>query len=354
MSKSNLFESIELVFWLQRIFCILPLKWNGSTELLKTTLLMKLHVYGIIAMILLITYQSIFTWNCADHLRKFLPKGELWTILFSYAFIAIYIHFLLNILYFFINRPKHIEVLKLFHSIDNRFRIKFRQEVNHRKHKRQINIGITLISLYYLFSLISGTIYWYLTDQVVMIPIHFVYDFERVSLHLPTYMSINYILLIRARSEHLLKVYGPLQSKYNNYLKNGGADRIVLNHFSIELDKVIELFKKTCSLFNICIASFGWSNLLQIARLFTSIAMEIYILWTFSMGKTTGGAAVPYFMIYSLFGELVNLGIHTIVLGAAFSTVRISWLWMCFCFCEELNRNWFAGSWMQICFSVIW
>lgn len=324
MSKSNLFESIELVFRFQRIFCILPLKWNGSTKLLKTTLLMKLYVYEIIAMILLITYQSIFKWNCSDHLRTFLPKGELWTILFDYAFITIYIHFLLNILYFFINRPKHIEVLKIFHSIDNRFRINFRQEVNHRRHRRQINIGITLISLYYLSGSIFATIYWYLTDQPVMIPIHLIYDFERVSLHLPTYMSTNYILLIRARCDHLLKVYGPLQSKYNKYLKNGGADRIILNHFSIELDKMIELFKKTCSLFNICVASFGWSTLLQIMRLFATIALEIYILWTFSMGKTTSGAVTPYFTCYLLFGELLNYGIHTIVLGAAFSTVRIS------------------------------
>lgn len=318
----NLFESIESVFLFQRIFCILPLKWNRSTGHLKTTRLMKLYVLGIIAMISFISIQSIFVWNCMELLRTFVPNGTLWTVLFGYNFAAMYIHFLLNILYYYIYRSKHIEVLKLFHSIDKRFRIELGQEVDHRRHKRQINIGITLIFLYYLSGSIFSTIYWYYTlDQPVMIPFNLVYDFERISLHLSTYMSINYILLIRARCDHLLNIYKPLQFEYHQYLRGGGADRIISNYFFKESQKVFALFQETCSLFNICVASFGWNNLLEIMRSFATNSLQIYILWTFLMKMILSNAETPYIILYLLFGEILCNAFHTIVLDAAFSTV---------------------------------
>lgn len=324
MSKSNLFESIESVFRFQRIFCVLPLKWNRSTSHLETTRLMKLYVFGIIAMISFISHQSIFEWNCIEHLNTFVPNGAVWTIFFGYEFTSMYIQFLLNILCFYIQRLNHIEVLKKFHSIDKRFQIELEQEVDYRKHRRQINIGIALLSLFHLSGSIFSTIFWYLTNRTVMIPINLVYDFERVSLHLSTYMSINYILLIRARCNHLLKVYQSLQFEYHQYLRGGNADRIASNYFSMELQKVFDLFKETCCLFNICVDSIGWNSLLRIVKSFATNSLHIYILLTFVIEKTASEAVTPYVILYLLLSEMLSTAIHTIVLEAAFSTVRNS------------------------------
>lgn len=337
MFKSNLFQSIESVFRLQQIFCILPLKWNGTTGHLTTTRFMKLYVFGIILMTSFINYLSIFKWNCMEYLKTFVPDKPLWTILFAFEFTAIYIQFLLGILFFYIQRAKHIEVLKKFHSIDKRCRKEFGQEVDHRKHRRQINIGIIFISLHYLSGSIFSTIFCYLIDRSFMIPITLVYDFERASSHLSTYMSINYILLIRVRCKHLLKVYQPLQFEYHQYLRGGEADQIASNYFSMELQKVFDLFKETCSLFNICAASFGWNSLLQILKSLSTISLQIYILCTFLIENTVDKALTSSVVLYVLFGELLSAAIYTIVLEASFSTVSSSSSYACFFFVRSLR-----------------
>lgn len=310
MSEWNLWHSIDLILWMQRLLCVSPFYLDHTTDNLKISRFNKFYVFLIIFICLILMYYSYFHWNSLDYLLTLAPEGIIWPILCDMEFVTHNTCFVIIVLILYSGKAKQIRFLQQIHSIDEKLADNFHSNVNHKKYKKFLFIFISIFCFYYLRYLIISPYAVYNQGFTNAIPFVIIYYFQLMVSSAAMFMTINYLYLIASRYEIILCAYKSLESDYIADFKSSTMSKDSRETYYRKLKTVFDLFKEMSKLNELTNDFCGWIYVICTIKIFSSCLIHYFIIMMLSFNENLTRPEKQHrilFIWFMMFGDKVKI-----------------------------------------------
>lgn len=321
MSEWNLWQSISVSLWIQRILCVSPFYLDRKTGKLKTDWKNKLYSVTVIFASLVGMYITASS-NVVEEVNQFMSEGGLiWRLLNAYGFIAVNFHLILNLIIIWLGLSQQMQFLENIHLIDLKFLKSFNASVDHKRFKRNLTYGTILLYIYYGVRIIIYEIFLIEKEKIHMIIPSLMYSIKYIIINTQIFVFASYIFLIERRFQLLSIVYLKLERDYINYRKFGKFDKTTEHDFFMKFLKIFELFKEISNLVTIFNDAFGWIYASQIIHSFVSSLGQMFYVFLSNADKVISWSIMVSEMVYLIFGDGIKMFITAIAIHFVYDKV---------------------------------
>lgn len=313
----NLWDGLSVTFFVQRCFCIFPLKRQGN-EIVRS---LFATIYSIAS---LICYYCCITWafytvtmekatkKVATVRQDDFSKSYLILVIVVFELIFNNIGIFVIVLFSLIKRNNQILFLKKIYDIDLVILNQLKVNINYKRLRIICYLAYLIIFSYYtgLMAFVFYKLYQYQYLTLGASLMAFLYQFEQSTTGITTWNYICYVTLLYQRFVMLRKRQEDIVKEKKMMLKSG----IQFTENVSMLSTILMTYKELCSCIDVLNDLSGSILILRIAHDFTLTTSQVYLISWIIMDNTDSDKYELVFSVFLwMFQNIVKLGMTTLL-----------------------------------------